>query len=464
MTSSSISSVMGRMSDRILQLMQQHGIPGVSIAVVHDQEVTWAKGFGFADLASARPMHEETLFGVASITKTFTAGAIMQLRDEGKLSLADSVIRYVPEFNAVKSRFCPIDQITIRRLMTHRSGLVGEGPTGHWRTLEFPSIADILDYLRQVEIVIEPDSAFKYCNLAFAILGEIVARVSGTPCREYILKHILVPLEMTSSGFERTPESRQRTATGYMAHRYDDAPDISPDPELRGYDAAGGLRSSVLDLAKWVSLQFRTEAKERADAQVVSEKSLREMHRVTDLEPDWRIGYAMPWFANRLGDNIYLQHSGSVPGFLSLLVFSKRDRVGVIALSNVQGQIGIGEIAFETIEELVKEIRQRARKPEAPAPTPEECRPLLGRYYSSPLWGVVVHVEFRNNQLLLVIPTDPFMLPTPPATLKPTGATGEFIVQEGRVAGEPLRFQFGPDGTVTGFILGEGGSEYTRRS
>jgi len=464
MTNSGISTIMTQMSDRILQLMQQHGIPGVSLAVVHDQELAWAKGFGFADLASACPMHEETLFGVASITKTFTAGAIMQLRDEGKLDLADSVTRYVPEFNAVKSRFCPIDQITIRCLMTHRSGLVGEGPTGHWLTLEFPSIADILDDLRRVEIVIEPDSAFKYCNLAFALLGEIVARVSGTPYCEYITNNILMPLGMTSSGFERTHESRQHTATGYMAHRYDDAPDISPDPELRGYDAAGGLRSSVVDLAKWVSLQFRTEVQERAGTQVLKGKSLREMHRVTDLEPDWRMGYAMPWFANRMGDNIYLQHSGSVPGFLSMLVFSKPDRVGVIALSNVQGQIGIGAIAFETIEELVKEIRQHPLKANPPAPTPQQYWPLLGRYYSSPLLGVVVHVEFRNNKLLLVVPPDPFMLPTPPATLMPTAAKGEFIVQEGRAAGEPLRFQFGPDGTVTGFVLGEGGNEYTRRS
>jgi CubicO group peptidase (beta-lactamase class C family) len=100
----------------------------------------------------------------------------MQLHEQGKLSLADSVVCYVPEFNAVKSRSCPIDQITIRRLMTHRSGLVGEGSTGHWRTLEFPSIAAILDDLRRVEIVIEPDSAIKYCNLTFALLGEIVAR------------------------------------------------------------------------------------------------------------------------------------------------------------------------------------------------------------------------------------------------------------------------------------------------
>jgi CubicO group peptidase (beta-lactamase class C family) len=138
------------------------------------------------------------------------------------------------------------------------------------------------------------------------LLGEIVTRVSGTPYREYIANNILTPLGMTSSGFERRHESQQHTATGYMAHRYDDAPEISPDPELRGYDAAGGLRSSVLDLAKWVSLQFRTEAQERAGAQVLKGKSLREMHRVTDLEPDWRMGYAMPWFANRLGDNIYL--------------------------------------------------------------------------------------------------------------------------------------------------------------
>lgn len=133
MTNSGIGMVMSRMSDRILQLMEQQGIAVVSLAVVYDQEVAWAKGFGFADLVSARPMHEETLFGVASITKTFTAGAIMQLRDEGKLGLADSVARHVPEFNSVKSRFCQIGQITIRRLMTHRSESAGEGAAGHWQ-------------------------------------------------------------------------------------------------------------------------------------------------------------------------------------------------------------------------------------------------------------------------------------------------------------------------------------------
>src|SRR5215831_3956745 len=269
-----MDAVMPKLTARIHQVMAQQGVPGVALGLINNQEVMWSGGFGYADVAAGRAMDADTICGAASITKTFTATAIMQLRDQGGLSLDDPVGRYIPEIRKVRCRFGTLRDLTLRRLMTHRSGLVGEAPTGHWWEMKFPSVAEILALLPKVEMVIEPDSLFKYNNLAFVLLGEVVARVSGRSYRDYIRRQLLQPLEMGSSGFDL---SSPRKATGYLPERYQDLPEVSPDPPTNGYLAAAGLRSCVTDLAKWVGLQLRTGAARRAGAQVLGGKSLSEM-------------------------------------------------------------------------------------------------------------------------------------------------------------------------------------------
>jgi D-alanyl-D-alanine carboxypeptidase len=199
-----IEAVAPRLETRVAQIVAQSGVPGVSVGVVRDQELAWSAGFGYADVAEKRRPDEHTIYRVGSITKTFTATAIMQLRDDGKLGLGDPVVRHIPEFAAVRNRFGPIEDVTLRRMLTHRSGLMGEPPTRHWETLDFPPMERIIDSLGQVEVVIPPDSAFKYCNLAFALLGEVVTRVSGRPYARYVQEEILAPLGMASSTFELT--------------------------------------------------------------------------------------------------------------------------------------------------------------------------------------------------------------------------------------------------------------------
>src|SRR5215475_5407688 len=115
-----VDSVIPRLTDRVHQVMAQQGVPGVALGIIRDQNLVWSAGFGLADVASQRPMDAETMFGVASNTKTFTATAIMQLRDKGKLSLDDRVDRFVPEVRKVRARVGSLKDVTIRRLMTHR--------------------------------------------------------------------------------------------------------------------------------------------------------------------------------------------------------------------------------------------------------------------------------------------------------------------------------------------------------
>lgn len=453
-----VAAAMPKITERVHQQMTQQGVPGVALGIVHDQALLWSGGFGFADVASERPMDADAICGVASITKTFTATAIMQLRDKGQLSLDDPVTRYLPEVKKVRCRYGSLKDLTLRRLMTHRSGLVGEAPTRHWADMKFPTVQQILAMLPQVEVVIEPDSAFKYNNLAFVLLGEVIARVSHRSYRDYIRRNILQPLEMESSGFD---VNNPRNATGYMPERYRDVPEVAPDPPTNGYLAAAGLRSCVTDLAKWLSLQFRTGAEERSGAQVLRGKSLSEMHRITFMEPGWLVGYGLTWWASRFGENIYWHHGGSVSGFLSMVAFSKPHRFGVVVLTNKQGNIASGAIAFNALDTLIAEAAKEV-KPAAPRLTPENMKPLLGRYVGMPAFGVIFHVEWRDGRLQLALPQDPFMLPAPPSPLVATDEPNVFVIEGGRWAGEPITFDFDSEGRVSSFQLSAHGGEFKK--
>jgi CubicO group peptidase (beta-lactamase class C family) len=458
-----VESVVAALSSRVRSLMKQQGVPGIALGIVRGQTLAWAGGFGYADLVSARPLDEHSIFAVASVTKTVTGLAIMQLRDLGKLSLDDSVVRYLPEFAAVRNRYGRAEDVTIRGLLTHRSGLVGEAPTGHWSNLKFPTMAQILELLPRVEIVIEPASAFKYCNLAFALLGEIIARVAGRSFTAYVQAEILAPLGMTASGFEAQDETRLHTATGYMSERYEDVPAVAEDPPMNGYAAAAGLRTSVADLSRWAALQFRTRIGERAGAQILAGASLSEMHRVTYVESDWKTGYAMPWMGVRMSENIYLMHPGSAPGFLSMLAFSTPHRTAVIVLTNKQGHRACTAIAFEALEMIARASREVPERSAPPLPAPASYKPLLGRYAGEPAWGLVLHVEYRDGVLLLVTPPDPYGgPPEAPMRLSATERADVFIVTGGRPAGEALTFELADDGRAVGFVLGDDVARFHR--
>jgi len=450
---------MPRLTARIHQVMTQQGVPGVALGLIDDRQILWSGGFGYSDVAARREMGPDTIFGVASITKTFTATAIMQLRDQGRLSLDDPVGRYIPEIKKVRCRFGTLKDLTLRRLMTHRSGLVGEAPTSHWWELKFPSVAQILALLPQVEMVIAPDSLFKYNNLAFVLLGEVIARVTGRTYRDYIRRQLLQPLQMRSSGFDL---AHPRKATGYMPERYQDVPEVSPDPPTNGYLAAAGLRSCVTDLAKWVSLQLHTgSAVERSGAQVLSGKSLGEMHRITFVEPDWLAGYGLTWMASRIGENVYHHHGGSVPGFRSMVAFSKPHGLGVVVLTNKQGTIASETIALEALEMLTAEAKKET-KPGSPQPTPENLKPLIGRYVGMPAFGVIFQIEWRDGALRLALPVDPFTIPTPPTPLLATDKPEVFVIEAGREAGEPLTIEFDPNRRVSGFRIGTHGGRFRK--
>ncbi len=435
--------------------LEREHIPGAAIGIVRDQQLAWSRGFGYADLAGDRAMDADTLFRCGSITKTFTATAIMQLRDEGKLAIDDPIVRYIPEFAAAKARFGTPEGVTIRRLLTHTSGLSGEGPNSGWERLEFPSIEEMIAALPHTEIVIEPETQYKYSNLGFALMGEVIRRLSGIPYADYIECNLLHPLGMSASGFVLTDTMRPGMATGYTIRMLEGAPQVAPHPPLRGWDAAGSLYSSVKDLARWISLQFRTKAEKRDGTQVLKGASLTAMHRPRFMEPNWMGGYGLGWRADRRGENIYHHHSGGIHGFLTKITFNKLHRVGTIVLTNGNPNMAFDVLGHEILETIIPAIRESsdaALPLRKMVPTPEKYQRFIGRYEDVQMGGVAL-IASRNAELVILNPGSAIVPPAPDQRLIPTDDPTLFTVESGRPAGEPLLFRVANDGRVTGFLM-----------
>ena len=283
-------------------------LPGVAVGVVANQELVWSRGFGFADIATARPMSSDTKFRMASHSKLFTATAIMQLREQGKIQLDDPVSKYLPWFQ-VKSAASDDPPITIEHLLTHSSGLPREAGS-HWTTREFPTLEELRDLIPERQAPFSPEVRWKYSNLAYSIAGMVVEAVSGQPWADYLQANIFDPLGMTSSSVDREVEG---LATGYGI-RTPDGPRVTIGfVDARGMASATGLTSTVEDMARFVSAQFRNS---KGDGQqILRTASLREMHRVRMLENTWTRGQGIGFSVQRRDGTLYIGHGGGYPGY-----------------------------------------------------------------------------------------------------------------------------------------------------
>lgn len=438
-------SVVARIRDaesKIHQLLVKHRVVGLGCGLVLDQDLVWSKGFGLTDLENPNSVPDEnTVFRCGSITKTFTAAAIVRLYDQGKLSLDDPIFSYIPEFRAVKVNRGSLEEVTLRRLLTHRSGLMCEAPLDHWTTFKFPTAEDLVGALRNVAVVLKPDSQFKYSNLGYSLLGEVVARVSGVPYREFVREEILKPLAMNATGFELTGAMRSRAAVGYLQNtNFSDQLTAVPTIELNGMSAAGQLYSSVADLGRWLAFQIRAGRSDADHVQVLSNDALEEMHRVHYVDSGWQWGECLSWRATRHGDEIYHRHGGGIHGFISLITFNKRHRFGVIVATNCWQFNAREEITWFICDEIMPLIRTEGTPKSIArvAPVPENLKRFLGRYQTrnAPDAGYL-EVVWQDGSLACS--------PPPVAKLVPSEDPNVFFTEVGR---EPVVFECDDNGSV----------------
>ncbi len=346
--------------DRLLQERQADRLPSVAAAVVRKGELSWSNAVGSASYEEGREATPGTQYRIGSITKTFTATAIMQLRDEGALDLDDRLGQHLDGLADGSP--------TIRRLLAHVAGLqreVGEmfvdGTT--------PTEAEL-----DVAFALDPAQAHHYSNLGFGLLGRVVAAKSGKPYMDYVDERIIGPLGLArTTWYPQAPK-----AQGYLVDEYARTVWSEPETDLGGVAAMGQLWSTVEDLASWATFLARG-----ADG-VLSEETIEEMWfpQVMYYPDSWVLGWGLGLMLYNQNGKIYGGHGGAMAGHLAGVYVHRKTQTGAAALTN-SGTRGNMDLFAVSLVEKAMELWPEPIEPWRPeADPPDDVRALLGRWWS----------------------------------------------------------------------------------
>lgn len=341
--------------------MARFDVPGMAVAVVQDDKVVFAKGFGTSNLNTNAKVNKDTLFGIASNTKAFTSAALAKLVDEGKLSWDDRVIDHLPGFRLYDSYVTR--EMRVRDLLSHRSGLgLGQGDLMIWPSTD-KSIEAILAGLQYLKPASSFRSQYAYNNLMFVTAGEVVARVSGMSWNDYIEKNILQPLHMDNSraGFSRIPKSNKNWAIGHIPM------DGKLNPffvnYLEDFRGAGAIASSVNDMSQWLLTQL-AGGKMPSGEQLFSEKQQVQMWHphITSMasksayeayHQQFR-GYGLGWSIEDYHGFKKLGHGGGILGMVSQVTLLPEKKLGIVILSNQQAFSALSAVTHEVLEDALE--------------------------------------------------------------------------------------------------------------
>jgi CubicO group peptidase (beta-lactamase class C family) len=415
-------------------------IPGLSAAIVADQELVWSGGSGYADLARRDPATPSTIYSICSISKLFTSLAVLQLRDQGKLRLDDPVAKHLSWFN-IKRTFSDAPEITIEGLLTHASGLPRESDHGYWSPdWVFPTREEIMNRLGNQETLYPAEKYFQYSNLGLTLAGEIVSAASGKPYADYVTANLLSPLGLTSTTPEiPLAERGHRLAVGYGPWKREGDRKVLPVFQVRGIAPAAGYASTALDLSKFAMWQFRLL--KNGGNEVLSANTLREMRRVHFVDPDFNTMWGLGFAVQRNDNKTFVGHGGSCPGYQTALTMRDEDRIGVVVMTNAI-DAGPGEMA-QRVYDLVGPAIVAARTDSTPKPFDASLAAYLGSYDNA--WGgETAVVQWEGGIALLYLPTQ-----NPLRALTKLRKTGEHTFRRVRsddTLGEAYVFEMGPDG------------------
>jgi CubicO group peptidase (beta-lactamase class C family) len=340
-------------------------VPGAAWGIVIDGELAHAGASGLRDIATRAAVDADTVFRIASMTKSFTAMSILRLRDEGKLSRDDPAERYVPELRALKYPTSDSPKITIRHLLSHSEGFPEDNPWGDRQLAD--SDEQMSEMLRRgIPFSNAPGIAYEYSNYGFAILGRVVSNVSGRPYAAYVADQILKPLGMTATTLSQSDVPANRLAHGY---RWED--DKWKEEQLLAhgaFGAMGGMLTSVRDLSRYVGAFLAAwPPRDGPETLPARRASLREMQQAwrpsfTRVARDPATGapqLTASSYAFGLGVSqtceyrLVVAHSGGLPGFGSQMRWLPEYGVGIIAFGNLT-YTGWGGAVGEAIARLAK--------------------------------------------------------------------------------------------------------------
>ena len=332
--------------------MKKNKVVGMSIALIDDQDVIWAEGFGYADKENNIASTPDTVYRIGSITKLFTSTSAMQLQEKGLLDIDAPLDRYLPEFN-IRSRLKDTAPVTIRNLMTHHSGLPSDHLKGMWTT-QPESFTHMVNYLRDEYMARPPGYVYSYSNVGMTLLGHAVQNAGGQAFNEYVAESILNPIGMNDSYLDSGLRSAPNASLGYKKGKPGVIVPLRDVP-------AGGMNTSALDLGRFLQMVF---AGGRANGkQIIQTATLKEMLKPQNadnlLDFDFEVG--LGWHLSGLGDidirnaGPVVHHSGGTLLFHSQLIAIPEHKLGIVTLANsAEARSAVDRVATEIIKRALE--------------------------------------------------------------------------------------------------------------
>jgi len=355
------------------------GVVGASLTVVDRSGIVLRAQHGLRDRDPGRPVDEDTAFHWASITKTFTSIAIMQLRDRGRLALDEPAVKYLPELRQVHDPFGDVSEITIRHLMTHSAGFrAGTWPWGGgepWHPFEPTRYEQLVAMLPYTEVQFRPGSRHSYSNPGIVFLGRIIELLTGEDYEVYIEKNVLRPLGMRESYFDRAPyhllERRSHSYSGPPGALRERPFDFDTGVTVSN----GGLNGPLTDMARYLAFLMGAPGDARYEG-VLKRTSLEEMFQAqvpTASEDPGQEAIGLSFFLERRGGRRLVAHSGDQAGFISHLYLDPQAKVGYVVGFNTD----VVEGERSRTRELDAAIRDDLLAEVFPALAAQEATPKL---------------------------------------------------------------------------------------
>jgi len=367
-------------------------IPGVAVGIFIEDELVFKKEYGYANLEDKIKLTDQHLFRIASHSKLFTATAIMKLYHEDKLSIDDRVSKYLPWFNSENDD--NIQNIRIRHLLTHSSGMTRDGNTAHWLTYEFPGIEEIMAQVEEGISYFETSELLKYSNFGYTLLGQIVETVSGQTYHDYIQREILDPLKMKNTVTDVNESNFSKHATGYKIKFPRKNREILDHIPAKIMHSATGLSSTIEDLIKFYQAHIL------GNDDLFPDYIKREMQRIQFKSKiaNWGLGFSV----TSLPNIEIVGHGGGYPGFITRSGLLQDKKIIVVVLTNaINGPaltlfLGI----YKILEKISKDKEEFELKPDDEL---LDLKDIIGFYESD--WGISLFSQI-GSKLIGIGPGD----------------------------------------------------------
>jgi len=420
-------------------------IPGISIAIVHDQKLIWKHALGYSNPEKKTLMETTSIYSICSISKLFTSIALMQLRDQGLVRLDNPVSKHLTWFN-IEQVHPDSPPITIESILSHSSGLPRESDYPYWNApkFSFPEREKMMAQLKNQKTLYPAYTYYQYSNLGLTLAGEIVAAVSGKKFETYITENIIEPLELADTKpFMPQELHGTRLAIGYSAMTREGKRTKMPFFQTNAIAPAAGFSSTAEDLAKFASWQMRLL--EGGKNEILRSNTLKEMHRVHWLDVNWQTTRGLGFGVYRDKDVTFVGHEGSCPGYRSAVMLQPKKKIAVIFMANSLG-ISAGGYArgiYHIIQPAILAAQDTSGKEKS---TDNKLLKYTGTYTYDPWGGEGVVIPWKGGLSMAFFPDD-----NPPTDLMKLKHIKDNLfhrVRDDGESGEEIEFILDENGNV----------------